>query len=232
MKNKFVNPGTTKKCNPNETTARSIVVSLCDKTGNMLKPWASAGYKCYAIDIQHSIRNDTPVKYGRGEIVYTWGDARSWKPPMYERIAFVAAFPVCTNLAVSGARDFIRKGIPMLCDGLSLFNACEQVAAWSGAPYVIENPIGVIPSHHRKPDYYFHPWFYGDLYTKYTCLWTGGGFIMPEAEYMTRPEGTTSKIWLMPPGKDRANKRSETPEGFAKAVFAANRELVASFSKN
>jgi hypothetical protein len=107
-------------------------------------------------------------------------------------------------------------------DGLMLFNACEVVADWSGAPYLLENPVGAISTHHRKPDYYFQPWFWGDLYTKKTGLWTGNGFVMPEVDYIIQPKGVTAKIHLASPGEGRADVRSETPAGFAKAVFLAN----------
>jgi len=30
-----------------------IVLSLCDRTGNMVKPWAEAGTQCVIVDIQH-----------------------------------------------------------------------------------------------------------------------------------------------------------------------------------
>ena len=32
---------------------KGIVISLYDFTGEALKPWAEAGYECYAYDIQH-----------------------------------------------------------------------------------------------------------------------------------------------------------------------------------
>ena len=32
------------------------VISLCDLTGNMVAPWAEAGYTTICVDIQHSIR--------------------------------------------------------------------------------------------------------------------------------------------------------------------------------
>jgi hypothetical protein len=51
---------------------------------------------------------------------------------------------------------------------------------------MLENPVGVLSSYWRKPDHTFDPCDYGgylnpagDAYTKKTCLWTGGGFIMP-----------------------------------------------------
>lgn len=216
-------------------TMRDAVISLCDKTGNMVRPWAEAGCICICVDIQHSIRATRGSKHkvealeGGGEIHLVYGDARSWKPSQFNkrffdnyRIVFVSCFPTCTNLAGSGAQDWELKGLAMLTDGLMLFNSCEQIADWSGAPYQIENPVGTIPAHHRKPDYYFQPWFWGDLYQKKTCLWTGNGFVMPQADFITKPEGVTQKIWLESPGPERQDIRSETPEGFAKAVFEAN----------
>jgi hypothetical protein len=215
---------------------KKAAIFLCDITGIMARPWAEAGCICICVDLHknNSIRatnkgNHRVEKVGAGEIHFVWGDARSWKPSQFDKhffskyeIVFVACFPVCTNLAGSGAQDWGLKGLAMLTDGLMLFNACEQVADWSGSPYCLENPVGCIPTHHRKPDFYFQPWFWGDLYTKKTCLWVGNGFIMPQADYITAPPGTKQKIWLEPPGENRQDIRSETPAGFARAVFEAN----------
>ena len=33
--------------------SKGIVLSLYDFTGEALRPWADAGYDCYAFDIQH-----------------------------------------------------------------------------------------------------------------------------------------------------------------------------------
>jgi hypothetical protein len=208
-----------------------IVISLCDRTGIMMEPWAEAGFTCYCVDIQHPTRKNIIKDFeGGGKIIFTYGDARYWTPPSGMRIIFCAAFPVCTDMAGSGAQDYSnlngripKKGIPQLCDGLLLFNACYFAGAWSGAPFCIENPAGVIPTHFRKADYTFHPWNYGDLYSKRTCLWTGNGFVMPEFLYTMPPEGVTQKIWQMSPGDNRADERSKTPAGFARAVFEANK---------
>lgn len=219
---------------------RDVAISMCDKSGIMMIPWAEAGYICICVDIQHSIRATAKKKHvvkrfeGDGEIHFVWGDARSWKPSDFDkefnrkyRIVFVSCFPVCTEVAGSGSQDWGNekrdplKGIPLLMDGLMLFNSCEQIADWSGAPYCLENPVGCIPTHHRKPDYYFHPWYYGEMYQKYTCLWTGNGFKMPERKFITKPEGVKQKIWLEPPGLNRQDIRSETPLEFARAVFSS-----------
>jgi len=60
----------------------------------------------------------------------------------------------------------------------------------------------------------------GDAYTKRTCLWTGGGFVLPAKRGIAPVEG--SRMHRLPPGPERANRRSETPLGFARTVFAAN----------
>lgn len=137
------------------------VISLCDESGVMVRPWAEAGFECWCVDIAHSIRRERI----EGRVHFVWGDVRTWCPPagVVERLAMVFAFPPCTHVAVSGARDFLSKGTAMLRDSLELFSVCEHAARWSGAPFMVENPVGVLSSHIRKPDYTFQPWQYGDL---------------------------------------------------------------------
>ena len=204
----------------------AAAIFLCDATGNMAEPWAAAGFDCWCVDVQHSIRRDRQ----EGRIRFVWGDARTWRPPEGLNIVFVAAFPPCTHLAVSGARDFEKKGGHLLRDALEVFEACRQAAAWSGAPFMIENPVGVLSSipHIGKPQHWFEPFEFAgyldvpeaEAYTKKTGLWTGNGFVMPAKRPVDPILG--SKMHLMPPSDDRADLRSATPRGFARAVFAAN----------
>lgn len=192
------------------------VISLCDRTGVAVRPWAEAGFTCWCVDVQHQMtgRQD-------GCVGFMYGDVRSWTPPPGP-IAFVMAFPPWTDVAVSGARHFKAKGLRKLTDALDLFNACLMAAEWSRAPYFIENPVGVLSSHVRKPDYIFQPWQYGDNESKATCLWTGGGFVMPPPLVTERPADVRESCWRMPPSRDRGDMRSVTPAGFARAVFEAN----------
>lgn len=207
------------------TKQPDIMISLCDLTGNMAKPWAEAGYECWCVDVAHSIRKERI----EGLIHFVWGDVRTWRPPTGRRIAFVAAFPPCTHVAVSGARDYKVKGGQMLRDSLEIFEACHQAAAWSGAPYMIENPVGVLSSipHIGKPDYYFDPFEYtafesGDNYSKKTCIWSGNGFVMPPKNQLPGLGKPDDRIHKCPPGDDRADFRSATPMGFARAAFESN----------
>ena len=192
------------------------VVSLCDLTGNIVRPWAEAGYDCLCIDTCHPLRSGAHD----GTITFQWGDVRSITPADLGTPCIVFAAPPCTNLAISGARDFQRKGLQGLIDALQVVEACRRLCEWYGCPWMLENPVSRLSSSWRKPDHMFDPCDYGDPYTKRTCLWTGGGFVMPPKHPVPATEG--SKMHLMTPSADRAALRSATPMGFARAVFRAN----------
>ena len=202
---------------------RGLVLSLCDRTGNMVRPWAEAGYTCMTVDLQRPAEvmpNVMPVQT----------DVCSFLPPR-TKYAAVFAFPPCTHLAVSGARWFKEKGLHGLADALKTVEACARICEWSGARWMLENPVSTLASYWRKPDFTFDPCDYGayllpvgDAYTKRTCLWTGGGFVMPEKRSAPATEG--SKMHRLGPAPNRADKRSETPIGFAQAVFEANTRIV------
>ena len=154
----------------------------------------------------------------------------------------------CTDLAVSGAThfkakrerdpDFQRKAVQRALDAV-------QFAKDLGAEYCIENPVSMLSTLWRKPDYTFHPYEYGgylnadeaehplypdhiaprDAYSKKTCLWTSGGFIMPEKKPVACESFGNSRQHSRLGGKSEKTKtiRSLTPRGFAKAVYEANK---------
>ena len=194
---------------------KPVMISVFDKTTNMARPWADAGYLCYCVDVQHA-----PGEEREGNIIKVGANVRDWLPPR-NPIVFAAFFPPCTHVAVSGARWFKDKGLGGLIEALELFDRSIKLAEWTGAPYLIENPVSTVSTYWRKPDYIFHPYEYGAPYYKKTCLWTGGRFKMPDKTPVLPFEG--QKIWKMPPSEDRGDLRSVTPPEFAEAVFLANR---------
>lgn len=235
--------------------SKGIVISLYDYTGEALKPWAEAGYTCYAFDIQHSKdkpKMDTFIESG-GLISYEHMDL--WNIDNINRlqdlfegrnVVFGMAFPVCTDMAVSGAAHFKRKAEvnPSFQDeAVSYAVWCARLFNSLGVPYFIENPVSVLATKWRKPDYSFHPYEYGgyipddqathpvwpdyiaakDAYPKKTCLWTGNGFTMPWTDPV-EPEQGHSRQHLKLGGKSMKTKniRSATPRGFAQAVYEFN----------
>ena len=230
---------------------KNVVVSLFDLTGVMIEPWLNAGYECWVVDLQHK-PGPTPDKKNP-KLVRVGADLRNgWIPPreIVDRIAFLAAFPECTNVAVSGAAHFIKKGPRGLALGLELFATAKELGDWLNVPYMIENPVSTLSSYCGKPNHIFNPYEYGgylpendrhprwpdyiaprDAYPKKTCLWTGNGFIMPDRKEVAAEEGFSRQHKKLG-GKSLKTKniRSATPRGFARAVFEANAETLTSIA--
>ena len=204
---------------------RGIVLSLCDRTGIMVKPWLDAGYSAITVDLQPARATIHPR---REHII---ADVTKWRYPAHlQRPVIAFAFPDCTHLAVSGARWMREKGLRALISSLQLVEACRVICEESGAPYMIENPVSTLSTYWREPDHAFNPCDYGDPYTKQTWLWVGGGFRMPEkiapgdlfAPATIVEPVLGSMIIALPERADRADMRAITPPGFAAAVFQAN----------
>jgi hypothetical protein len=102
------------------------VLSLCDRTGNMVRPWARAGYIALAVDVQHD--GVTVETVGDGAIVYIGADVRDYEAPTVNYAAGFG-FPPCTDLAVSGARWFEDKGLRTLADAIDLVGATQETLA-------------------------------------------------------------------------------------------------------
>lgn len=211
---------------------KGIAIFLCDVTGTMAEPWVEAGYRVILVDPQHpeGVTVDGLVTKV-GHIIdhpVTWGVLR--EAIHSGGVVFVAGFPPCTDLAVSGARWFEAK---RRADPAVQFKAmhvawrCQIIGELSGAAWFAENPVSQVSSLWRKPDHFFNPYQFtghcaNDNYTKKTCLWTGGGFVMPPEFRDASLGAPDNRIHACPPSEDRANIRSATPSGFARAVFLSN----------
>lgn len=210
---------------------RKIVISCFDLSCIMLKPWADAGYECHAVDVQHP-----PGCTVDGNII-KWGmDVREWEQVFFEQykdklqhVVFAVFFPPCTDLATSGACWFASKEAKnpgTRQRAMDLVYWSDKVGKMFECPYFVENPVSVISTEWRKPDYMFHPFMYGgyaggehDGYTKKTCLWTGGGFEIPDKKCIPLDPKLANKIRYIGPSAERQNLRSQTPAGFARAIF-------------
>jgi len=188
----------------------------------MVQPWLENGHECHIVDLQHK-----GISY-KQNLVRIQADVCAIAELDYTGYDLIFAFPPCTNLAVSGARWFKEKGLKGLEEAIKVFSACIEICEKNNSPYMIENPVSTISTYWRKPDFVFNPNEYGayltppgDEYTKKTCLWIGNGFVLPEKKPVEPVLG--SKMHLLTPSENRANLRSETPMGFAYAVYEANK---------
>lgn len=191
----------------------------------MVKPWVDNGYRAVLLDIQH------PQGIERhGAITTIGGDIRESIKylDVFPKPDMIFCFPPCTHFAVSGARWWAGKGEEVLKEAKELVRACfDIIDMHSHTPYMFENPVGRLKDFIGKPTFYFHPNEYGgylqpagDFYTKKTGIWCSPNFVIPTKKPVFPFEG--SKMHRIPPSPDRANLRSATPMGFARAVYEAN----------
>ena len=89
----------------------------------------------------------------------------------------------------------------------------------------IENPVSVISSRIRKPDQIVQPWWFGDPFTKTTCLWLKNLPLLEPTNVVDKGErhvtksGKSMPAWYnLPPSADRWRIRSQTFPGFADAM--------------
>lgn len=178
------------------------VLIACEESQVVCKAFRERGHEAYSCDLQ-ACSGGHPEWHFKCDVFSVMGFA-DWD--------LVIAFPPCTDLAVSGARWFPEKQR----DG-SQKRAIEFFKAfthWDGK-FCIENPIGIMSTHYRKPDQIIQPWQFGHGETKATCLWLNG---LPKLVPTDIVEGRENRIHRMAPSKDRAKLRSKTYLGIAKAM--------------
>jgi len=186
------------------------ILVACEESQAVTIELRRLGHEAYSCDIE-------PCSGGRPE----WHLQQDVLPLLREKWDMIIAFPPCTHLAVSGAAWFEQKRKDgrqkQAIDFFMQFAncVCEKVA--------IENPVGIISSIWRKPDQIIHPWMFGHLEQKTTCLWLKG--LQPLAEtnnvrkqMMELPRNERERLHYLPPSKDRAKLRSKTFPGIARAM--------------
>jgi len=182
-------------------------LSLYDYSGVWCQPYRDAGYDVIQLDIKHG------------------DDVRLFEHP--GEVHGIIAQPPCTHFAGSGARWWEEKGDEAILEGMQLVDAALRfVATCNPTWWVLENPVGRLPDWIGDWKMTYQPHEYAgwadnpaeEAYTKRTCLF--GDFNEPEKDDVGNQLG--SKMHKLPPSENRAEKRSRTPQGFARAFFEAN----------
>lgn len=231
---------------------RKAVIFLFNLTPAAYAPWLEAGYDVWTFDAQFPL-GVTQEATQHGDIYKVGGflqpDSAAWIVDVVGQsdVRFVGSFPPCDDLAVSGARHFAAKlERDPECQTRAVGRAklAQQLGEYFECPWFAENPVSVMASLWRKPDHYFHPWEYGgylteataqhpdypehiaawDAYPKTTCLWTGGGFVMPEKFPIVIAKGYSTQYQKLG-GKSIKTKniRSASPRGAMIAIYEANK---------
>lgn len=223
------------------------VVSLFDESGNMGRPWAQAGYSVHCFDILN-VDRETEYFPSGGLIMYHKADLddyAQWPFIKSLRPEIMFSFSPCDDVAVSGSIHFEKKlANNPECQRIACERAklVERIANEVGCKWMHENPVSILSTMWRPASFYFNPSDYGgylpeddlhprwpdyiaprDAYPKKTGIRCGNGFIRPDRRPVERAPGYATQHKKLG-GKSAKTKqiRSETPRGFALAVFEAN----------
>lgn len=176
---------------------KKIILDLCAGTGSWSKPY-----------------QERPDIYDVRLVTLPEQDVRLYIPP--PNVRGILAAPPCTVFANSGAR-WKRTETQML-EGLSCVDACLRIVMVSKPEWwALENPVGTLKKYLGSPTWMFHPYEYGDPYTKKTLLW---GRFNPPMKTVTYPK--IKDYVRNVTRKNRSAIRAITPPGFARAFFEAN----------
>jgi hypothetical protein len=158
------------------------VLVACEESQRVCIAFREKGHEAYSCDIvepsgghpEWHIHGDVLDVLDGGTVVTMDGkshDIGKWD--------MMIAHPPCTYLTVSGNRWFNvdrygEKAVQRAKDrddGVQFFItlACADIPK-----IAVENPIGWMNTHYRKPDQIIHPYMFGDPVSKATCLWLKG----------------------------------------------------------
>ena len=198
------------------------VLVACEESQRVCIAFRGKGHEAYSCDIE-------PCSGGHPE----WHIQDDVLKHLNENWDLIIAHPPCTYLTVTGNRWFNVEKYGEKAVGrekqrkaaaeffMQIANAkCERIA--------IENPIGYMSTHYRKPDQIIEPYQFGHPVSKKTCLWLKNLPVLKptnivEPEYIIGADGKRySKIhyetFYIHNVKERAKMRSKTFEGIAKAM--------------
>lgn len=196
------------------------VLLACEESQAVCKEFRKLGHEAFSADLL-DCSGGNPEWHLKGDVLEIINEG--WD--------LMIAFPPCTHLAVSGSRHFKNK----IADGrqeqginffMKMVNApIEKIA--------IENPIGIMSTLYRKPDQIIHPYYFGDSYSKSTCLWLKNlkplthvkeSPLFPEeithvekGEFITFSSGKRMAKWYNE-ASGNGHLRSKTFPGIAKAM--------------
>jgi len=216
------------------------VIFLFETTGYAAKCFKERGWYTTIIDIKNV---GTAATNENADVTLSW-DILEKEQDIIELgkgAALIFGFPPCTDLAVSGARHFAakKKRNPLFQEeAVNLARSVERIGNACNADWGLENPVSVLATMWRPPNFYFHPFQFGgylpeddvhpdypqyikprDAYPKNTGIWHSPNFRVPKRKHVPRNMGYSAQHNKLG-GKSEKTKRirSASPRGFFTAL--------------
>ncbi len=221
------------------------VLVACEESQRVCVEFRRLGHEAYSCDVEpcsgghkewHIQQDVIPLLNGNCEFQTVDGGVHR----IDSKWDMIIAFPPCTYLTSAGTRHYSLKCNPpdkVRKRELEREKAKEFFMAFANADcerIAIENPVGYMNTHWRKPNQIIHPYFFGDKAKKRTCLWIKGLSDLqptnmleePKPMYICQGEKCKGKKigWcegmrgIKGGQRERAKARSKTFPGIAKAM--------------
>lgn len=133
------------------------VLIACEFSGTVRDAFRALGHDAWSCDIANS--DSLPERHIKADVLDILG--AGWD--------LMIAHPPCTYLSRAGARWWKEPGRDQLADAAADFVFKLWVAPIE--KIAIENPIGQLNKRWRYADQEIQPHWFGDPYSKTTCLW-------------------------------------------------------------
>lgn len=205
---------------------RMQVLIACEESQAVCKAFRELGHEAFSCDLQEC-SGGHPEWHIIGDAICA----------MYsQKWDLVIAHPPCTYLTVTGNRWFNverygDKALQRLKEreyAAEFFMSFVEYAEKNNVRMAVENPVGYMSTHYRKPDQIIQPYMFGDAFEKKTCLWLHGLKPLTPTNIVEPPErvkfdsGKSMPKWYADAWhlskEERARLRSKTFPGIAKAM--------------
>ena len=161
------------------------VLVACEESQRVCTEFRRLGHEAYSCDIidcsgghpEWHIKGDClPLLNGDQALFWTQDDVGHITPTKWDMII---AFPPCTYLTVAGNRwlnieKYGGKAVERRRNRYDAIDFFMKIASADCDKIAIENPVGCMSTHWRKPDQIIQPYEFGDRARKKTCLWLKG----------------------------------------------------------
>ena len=189
------------------------VLVACEFSGIVRDAFSEHGHDVMSCDL---LPTEAPGWHYQGNVMDVLNDG--WD--------LMIAHPPCTFLTVSANRSFLNNP-GRWKSRLDAMNFVYDLMNCEIDKICIENPVGVISTHIRKPEQYIQPYEYGHTDSKKTGLWLKNLPLLKPTKIVT-PEWMTTGSgkrmsrthWFYPSTNNPKNAmiRSRTYTGVAKAM--------------
>lgn len=160
------------------------VLVACEESQEVCKAFRARGHLAFSCDIQ-DCSGGRPDWHIKGDVLPILGGfcifqtqrGTWWEMP--DQWDLIIAHPPCTYLTVSGNRWFNvekygAKAVERYRQREEAYHFFMAFVKADCYKIAIENPVGYMNTHYRKPDQIIQPYQFGHHARKGTCLWLKG----------------------------------------------------------